>query len=309
MANRFWVGGSGNWSDGTNHWSTTTGGAPGASVPGSADVAIVDANSGTPTITLNQNVTLSSSGYSCRASHTLVATGYTLSVGILTIINGATLDLGGDLTMDSTTRISAASPTGGTFRTNGYTLSFGRFIASQPLAVEFGSSVVTFGSGAGDPIPASNCTVNAGTSTIHITGSFGSNLGLGYGAGLTLNKVVLNNTYNLYSLNLNDITIADFEIAVAPTSIFCGPGVVTFGAIRGVGTSGNLITIAGSGGSGGQVVLSAGAYDGDYLYLNDCAVSPNDVWFAGTNSTNVGGNTGWNFSTRQLPGLFFLQDW
>jgi hypothetical protein len=44
MANRFWVGGAGNWSD-TAKWSTTSGGAGGASVPVAADIAIFDANS------------------------------------------------------------------------------------------------------------------------------------------------------------------------------------------------------------------------------------------------------------------------
>lgn len=60
MANRFWVGGSGNWSD-TARWSTTSGGAGGASVPGNNDMAFVDANSdgGAPfTITLNSSATV-----------------------------------------------------------------------------------------------------------------------------------------------------------------------------------------------------------------------------------------------------------
>lgn len=50
-ANRYWVGGAGNWSDNTNHWSATSGGAPGASVPGIADNAIFDAFSGLTVIT------------------------------------------------------------------------------------------------------------------------------------------------------------------------------------------------------------------------------------------------------------------
>lgn len=41
---RYWVGGSGNWSD-TNHWSTSTGGSSGASVPICHDTAVFDANS------------------------------------------------------------------------------------------------------------------------------------------------------------------------------------------------------------------------------------------------------------------------
>ncbi len=53
MAARFWVaGGTGNWND-TSNWSATTGGASGASVPGSADTAALDANSGAGTVTLD----------------------------------------------------------------------------------------------------------------------------------------------------------------------------------------------------------------------------------------------------------------
>jgi trimeric autotransporter adhesin len=41
---RYWVGGTGNWSD-TNHWSTTSGGAGGADLPRSHDDVVFDANS------------------------------------------------------------------------------------------------------------------------------------------------------------------------------------------------------------------------------------------------------------------------
>ena len=58
MADRFWVGGAGNWSS-TTKWSTSSGGASGASVPTSADDAIFDANSGgkfTATVDTAQSV-------------------------------------------------------------------------------------------------------------------------------------------------------------------------------------------------------------------------------------------------------------
>ena len=45
MAARYWVGGAGNWSS-TTKWSTSSGGASGASVPTSVDDVIFDANSG-----------------------------------------------------------------------------------------------------------------------------------------------------------------------------------------------------------------------------------------------------------------------
>jgi hypothetical protein len=46
MADRYWVGGSGSWNS-TAKWSTTSGGASGASVPTATDNAIFDANSAT----------------------------------------------------------------------------------------------------------------------------------------------------------------------------------------------------------------------------------------------------------------------
>ena len=48
MANRYWVGGSGNWDTSTTHWSATSGGAGGASVPTSSDSVFFDSGSGTP---------------------------------------------------------------------------------------------------------------------------------------------------------------------------------------------------------------------------------------------------------------------
>lgn len=44
MANRFWIGGLGNWTD-TAHWSTSSGGSGGASVPTASDDVVFDANS------------------------------------------------------------------------------------------------------------------------------------------------------------------------------------------------------------------------------------------------------------------------
>ena len=60
MADRYWVGGSGSWNS-TTKWSTTSGGASGASVPTSADNAIFNASSGSGathyTVTVTANST------------------------------------------------------------------------------------------------------------------------------------------------------------------------------------------------------------------------------------------------------------
>jgi hypothetical protein len=53
-ANKYWVGGTGNWSDATNHWSASSGGSPGAAKPTTNDVVYVDGSSGTGTITVDE---------------------------------------------------------------------------------------------------------------------------------------------------------------------------------------------------------------------------------------------------------------
>lgn len=47
MANRYWVGGTGNWSDDDNHWATSSGGSPSdGNLPTSSDDVFIDSNSG-----------------------------------------------------------------------------------------------------------------------------------------------------------------------------------------------------------------------------------------------------------------------
>jgi hypothetical protein len=56
MANRFAVGADGTAWNSTANWSTSTGGAPGASVPGTSDVAIFDGNSNNCVLPANATV-------------------------------------------------------------------------------------------------------------------------------------------------------------------------------------------------------------------------------------------------------------
>lgn len=126
MANRFWVGGTGNFND-TAHWATTSGGAGGQTVPGSGDAILVDnhasgLNGGTLTIDIditaqsfnwtaavgtidnsaNHNVTLSAtagfngSGTTARTflggtgTYTLSAAGGTFNVSVTTALTNPT---------------------------------------------------------------------------------------------------------------------------------------------------------------------------------------------------------------------------
>lgn len=106
MATRYWVGGSGNWSS-TAEWATTSGGAPGASVPLATDDVVFDANSG-------GNINVSVDGaYTC-ASLTITRIA---AAGVITISISSSLTVNGAFTTASTagnSRIWIKSVTSGT---------------------------------------------------------------------------------------------------------------------------------------------------------------------------------------------------
>jgi len=127
MANRYWVGGTGTWSDvNTTNWSATSGGAGGASVPTTADTVIFDTNS---------NIAGSGASYTC----TRTATGTALSMSLdkpsatsatVTLAGSTTfyLQTGGTLTVAATgvvwTNTGVLAVQGShTFNTNGVSLA------------------------------------------------------------------------------------------------------------------------------------------------------------------------------------------
>jgi len=98
MAARFWVtGGTGNWSSTTN-WSATSGGASGASVPGSADTATLNASSGSGTVTLDISPDI----------QTLTCTGFTGTLAFGT--NTISLNSTGTIFTGATTMTVTGTP-------------------------------------------------------------------------------------------------------------------------------------------------------------------------------------------------------
>ena len=198
MADRYWVGGSGNWSD-TNRWSTASGGAGGASVPTSADNVIFDAGSnvGTGTFTVTVDGTLASP--SLCADFSTGGAGGALD-GAMTLSLGATayLDIYGSMTLPATnltwTGTSGAelrfraTTTGKTVTTNGVTINGtainfdgnggGWTLGSAYSGAQFRIVQGTFDSGnyniSGSLFSSSYSTtrsVSLGSSTISVSGS------------------------------------------------------------------------------------------------------------------------------------------
>lgn len=210
MATRYWVGGTGNWNDST-HWSATSGGVGGASVPTMNDDVYFDSNSGTGTVTVNttanmrdctfaqtQLITLANAAYAfniygnwtlCNDTYlntSFTGTGYvylkaTTSVNINS--NGCTrgwnrlyMDGIGCICnhMDNFVSIGTGFiPANGTWNTNNYDITMNSFMV---LGIS-GTRTLNLGSSYltfGQFFGHSGYTLNAGTSTIKTTSGRGS---------------------------------------------------------------------------------------------------------------------------------------
>lgn len=115
MANRFWRGGAGNWND-TAHWSTTSGGAGGASVPGTSDAAIFDQNSGAVATTLDIDTGVASIDfhYDNLGDSTPVVATFDFGAKILTVSGNVTFGNGVIIT-STTGGLKMTATAGATF--------------------------------------------------------------------------------------------------------------------------------------------------------------------------------------------------
>lgn len=116
MADRYWVGGSGTWdTTSTTNWSTTSGGAGGASVPTASDNVLFDQNT-TYTVTLTGALACLSLNVSQGTVTFNNGSGPTLAVsGSFTINTGTVWNSNGAITFNATTSQ--------TITTNGVTLN------------------------------------------------------------------------------------------------------------------------------------------------------------------------------------------
>src|SRR3990167_10804650 len=117
MAQYFWVAGSGNWNDSANHWSSSSGGSPGAGVPTSADDCIFDANSFSSIsriLTFNVAPSVKSMDFSTVDANVIVSVnnGPTIA-GDLTLKSGMTWTTTGNSTTFNTTGTTCNLTTGG----------------------------------------------------------------------------------------------------------------------------------------------------------------------------------------------------
>lgn len=204
MAIRYWRGGAGTWNaTSTTNWSTTSGGAAGASAPTAADDVVFDANSGIGTITVTissavcrnfthtagANLTFTGTVSFINGSFSSTASTPTNFQNLTAIFTGATTGL----TVDTNNQLffsvtfnnasgawslttplnltSSLTVQNGTFSTNGLTITASSLVKATGGTCTINLNASTLALSGGTPISISDAglTLNAGTSQINCT--------------------------------------------------------------------------------------------------------------------------------------------
>lgn len=211
--------------------------------------------------------------------------------------SGGYFKLGGDLTMTITSPLTLTT---GTFDTGNYNVTAASFQCSGASArtVLFGSSTINLNglSTAWNTAVTTNLTFTPGTSTV-VIGNPTAGSKTFNGGGVTFNNLTIatdnifvlgNNTYNVFGISNAGGTIGIKMTAGTThtvTDITCN------------GSSGNLAKIlSDTGGSAFTFSAASGTISIDYVSLKDSTASGGATFYAGANSTDVSGNTGWIFS-------------
>jgi hypothetical protein len=255
---------------------------------------IIPASGGTYTAGVNVTSFRATSGVK-----TITTNGRTIDFALNFNGVGGTWQLQDALTMGSTRTLTH---TNGTLDLNGKTLTVG---TSYTTAA--GTKNLTFNGGtlvcpdvtatAFNNAAPTGYTTTAGTGTgkISMTGATAKTF---VGGGSTFNCTLSNDGAGALTIAGNN-TFTTIANSVQPTTFrFTGGTTTTVTNWSVNGTSGNLVIIASDVTIGGTHTLSkaTGTVSSDYLNITNSIATGGAAWYAGANSTNGGGNTGWIFS-------------
>jgi hypothetical protein len=247
MANLYWYGGTGNWSDYTNHWSNNSGNSPSSpasAAPTSADNAIFDANSGTGTVTVNATANCLDLDFTNTSLLTMSGSSALSVYGNLIFKTGMTLNYSGTLTMKATSSKAITTSSNevkfalvldgvsGIFTlqdayyayTKSITLTNGTFDANEKTLDITGFSYYSSNT---RTLDLSNCTINiygsTGGTTTNLTTNFtGSTIrakgeSCGWWTNHTFNDLVIENTCNHFSQSTSSQTYNNVTVNPHPT--------------------------------------------------------------------------------------------
>jgi hypothetical protein len=271
--------------------SWAIGGTGATSVRGSIVLSSgMTVTSGTRPYTFNgsggQTQQIAPNGVTCGMNVTVSVTG------------GGTVELLGALSITTSRTLTVTS---GIFKTNGYTLTCLSFSGSGATArdIQLGASTITVAAStttAWNMGTTTNLTWDAGTSSVLMTGATAKTF---VGGGLTYGTLSQGGAGALTISGAN--TFADIQNPYKTTGAtelrFTHSVTQTVLAFTAAGEAGRVLTIdSTSAGSAATLSKASGAVVTDYLSLKDSTATGGAIFYAGANSTDVSGNTGWLFT-------------
>lgn len=185
------------------------------------------------------------------------------------------------------------------YNTNGNTLNCTSFTSTGGTrTISFGSSIINVsGTGTCWSMATTSLTMSANTSTINLTDT-SSTAKTFAGGGVTYNNLTIAGGGSGSVTVTGANTFATVSATGPKTIIWPASTTNTMTGLAALGTAGNLVTMTSStGGTAATLSKASGAVTGvDYVSLQDIAATGGATWYAGANSTNVSGNSGWSFT-------------
>lgn len=242
-----------------------------------------------------------------RGSHTLTWAGKNLSIGSGSAnftINapGGTYTLADAFSMTGSSASNGFFVTQGTFDTADNNMIIRNFGSAGALtrSVILGTSTITVqGSSNFWSVSGSNVSISAADSTI-ILGTTSSVTRTFAGAGFTYGTLTFTVSGSVGGLTItgsNTFSNINFSDATnARTLAFTAATTTTItGNFNVVGTSGKLMTIQSVTAATHTLSKASGTVACDYLSVTNSIATGGASWYAGANSIDGGGNTGWIF--------------
>lgn len=218
---------------------------------------------------------------------------------------GGTWVLQDALTIGST---RVLTQTNGTLDLNGKTLTVGAVGSGYSTGI--GTKNLTFNGGTlvcpGASTLAFNnaaptgftTTAGTGTGTISMTAATAKTFA---GGGSTFNCTLNQGGAGALTI-IGSNTFNNITNTVQPASVLFTAGTTTtFNNFNLNGTAGNLVTIASVTAATHTLSKASGTVSCDYLSITNSIATGGASWYAGANSTNVSGNTGWIFTASPVP--------
>lgn len=196
----------------------------------------------------------------------------------------------------------------GTLDLNGKTLTTNSFSSTASInkarTLTFGGgSIVT--TGTANAWNSTNLTITASpVGTIKFTDTTNTAITFA-GGGLTYPNLYFSRGASTGTLTITGTnTFTDIKDDGTGTHSIVFPNVTTTTTTFNVnGTSGHLISLTRTGGAGTMTLSAAsGTISCDYLSISNSTATGGASWYAGANSTNGGGNTGWIFTAPPATG-------